>query len=213
MAKNKLTHCKDCGAEISKSAKVCPACGAKNKKPPVVAIILIVLIVLIAIISSGGNDEPVMVENSQNDSQATVETVKIEENKKTEFYVGETAQLKGIKGTLVNVSESMGSAYNKPNEGNVFVLGEFEIENTSNSEIGISSMLSFNAYCDDYACTYSLSALLEKGNKNQLDGTIAPGKKFNGVIGYEVPADWEKLELHFTPDILSGKEIVFVATK
>ena len=37
-------------------------------------------------------------------------------------------------------------------------------------------------------------ALLEKGDKNQLDGTVAPGKKMNGVIGYEVPADWKELE-------------------
>lgn len=33
MAKNKLTTCKACGAEIAKSAKSCPHCGAKNRKP------------------------------------------------------------------------------------------------------------------------------------------------------------------------------------
>lgn len=30
---NKLTNCKTCGAEIAASAKVCPSCGAKQKKP------------------------------------------------------------------------------------------------------------------------------------------------------------------------------------
>ena len=59
----------------------------------------------------------------------------------------------------------------------------------------------------------SLTALMEKGNKNQLDGTVAAGKKFNGVIGYEVPADWKELEVRFTPDFWSGKEIIFVANK
>ena len=52
---------------------------------------------------------------------------------------------------------------------------------------------------------------MEKGNKNQLDGTVAPGKKFNGVIGYEVPANWEKLEVLFTPDFWSGKDITLIA--
>lgn len=54
-------------------------------------------------------------------------------------------------------------------------------------------------------------ALLEKGDKNQLDGTVAPGKKMNGVIGYEVPADWKELEINFTPDFWSNKDISFVA--
>ena len=31
--KKKLISCKACGQEIAKSAKRCPKCGAKNKKP------------------------------------------------------------------------------------------------------------------------------------------------------------------------------------
>lgn len=213
MSKNKLTHCKVCNAEIAQSAKVCPSCGVKVKKPPVLLIVVVVLIVFIAIIASAGNDEPTIVDSSSNVSDTAVDTAKTSEDNKTEFYVGETAQLKGINVTLVNVTESTGSAYNKPTDGNVFVIGEFEIENTSANELSISSMMSFEAYCDDYTCTYSLAALLEKGNKNQLDGTVAPGKKFNGVIGYEIPEEWNELEIHFTPDILSGKEMVFVAKK
>ena len=30
---HKMTACKACGKEIAKSAKSCPSCGAKNKKP------------------------------------------------------------------------------------------------------------------------------------------------------------------------------------
>ena len=69
-----------------------------------------------------------------------------------------------------------------------------------------------DASADDYACTFSLSALMEKGSKNQLDGTVAAGKKFSGVVGYEVPTDWQELEINFTPDVWSGKDITFIAT-
>ena len=31
--KSKTTICKHCGAEIATSAKACPKCGGKNKKP------------------------------------------------------------------------------------------------------------------------------------------------------------------------------------
>lgn len=62
---------------------------------------------------------------------------------------------------------------------------------------------------DDYALDYSLSALIEKQDANQLDGTIAAGKKMNGVIGYEVLVDWKNLEIHFTNDVWSGNDFVF----
>ena len=114
---------------------------------------------------------------------------------------------------MLEINESTGSMFNKPSDGNVFVIAQFEIENVSNNEINVSSILSFEAYCDDYACNFSLGALLEKGNMNQLDGTVAPGKKLNGIIGYEVPADWATLEVHFTPNVYSGKDIVFIANK
>ena len=223
MAKNKLTNCKTCGAEVAKSAKSCPQCGAKLKKGHPILIGVLVLIVIVAIIGSiGGNDEPKKVEastppQSENttptqESDSTAPAQSDEKEDKNAFLVGETAELKGVQVTLVSVTESTGSEYNTPTDGNVFVLCEFEIANNSDTEINISSLMSFDAYCDDYGCTLSLTALIEKGNKNQLDGTVAAGKKFNGVVGYEVPTDWNELEINFTPDFWSGKDITFIAT-
>lgn len=60
MAKNKMTTCKHCGAEIAASAKVCPQCGGKNK-PPIYKrwwfIVIIILIVLSAIGGSGSGSD------------------------------------------------------------------------------------------------------------------------------------------------------------
>ena len=213
----KLINCKACNQQIAKDAKKCPHCGAKNKKGAPILVGIIVAIVLIAIIASAGDNEPQKVgdvttptisTNNDNTTKAT-EAVK---NEKTSFGVGEIAELKGIKVALLGVTESNGSQFNTPADGKVFVLCEFEITNDSQEDLAVSSMLSFKGYCDDYACEYSLSALLEKGDKNQLDGTVAPGKKMKGVIGYELPVDWKELEVQFTPDIWTGKEIVFTAT-
>ena len=71
-------------------------------------------------------------------------------------------------------------------------------------------MVSFDAYVDDYSTTISLGATAS-ADKNQLDGTVAPGKKMNGIIGYEVTKEWEELEITFTPDVWSRDKIVFVA--
>lgn len=214
MKSEKLVNCKVCGEEVAKNAKICPHCGAKLKKTHPILIGVVTFFVLIGIIASFGDDEPKKVETETPSQNENVDPIQDDNESGTEnkFLVGETAELKGVNVTLVNVSESKGSAYNEPNEGNVFVICEFEIANNSDKEIAVSSMMSFDAYCDDYACTFSLGAMIEKGNKNQLDGTVAAGKKFNGVVGYEVPEDWQELEIVFTPDFWSGKDIIFIAT-
>ena len=74
-------------------------------------------------------------------------------------------------------------------------------------------MASFEAYADDYALNYSLNALLDKQDSTQLDGTVASGKKMNGWIGYEVPADWKNLEIHFTDNVWSSNKFIFNISK
>ena len=114
--------------------------------------------------------------------------------------------------TLLSYKESKGSEYNKPSDGNVFLMAEFEIVNNSDSELNVSSMLSFEAYADDYALNYSISALMDNEDR-QLDGTIAAGKKMKGYIGYEVPKDWSTVEIHFTDDVWSNNKFKFEIKK
>ena len=128
------------------------------------------------------------------------------------FKLGDTVELNKVVVSFVDITESTGSDFNKPADGNVYILCEFEIANNSDKELSVSSMLSFEAYCDDYSCEYSLGALMEKDNKDQLDGTVAAGKKMKGVVGYEVPSGWKELEIQYTLDFFSNDKIVFVAT-
>ena len=223
---NKFKNCKVCGNEVAKSAKVCPKCGAKLKKRNPVLIGIIVIIIIAIIGASGTSEEPKKVDktmttqstlqNTENNMMLNSEDISKEDKsqtyiEETTFKVGETVELRGVSTTLVAVEEKNGSNYNFPADGNVFLLCEFNITNNSDSDVAVSSMISFEAYCDDYTCQYSLGAILEAGDRNQLDGTVAPGKKINGVVGYEVPEDWEELEIYFKPNVGSDKEIVFVA--
>lgn len=63
---SKMKNCKSCNAEIAASAKTCPHCGAKNKKPFYLRpwFIVLVLLVILGIVFSGGSDESAPVENS-----------------------------------------------------------------------------------------------------------------------------------------------------
>ena len=190
----KMKKCKACEADIAKSAKICPHCGAKNggSKIP---------LIVIAAIGGSGNSTPQKV-NGDGSS--------VNNSENTTFEVGDKVELDDIAVTLVGVESSSGTEYMAPSDGNVFVICEFEIENNSDSEIVVSSALSFEAYADDYAINFSLGGLT-MSDKSQLDGTVAAGKKFNGVVSFEAPADWETLEVHYTPNFWAGKDIVFTA--
>lgn len=200
--KERQTRCGSMGEKMC-TRKACRNQITKKARSRVAATIIFVILIAMAVTACGNNVPANNAGNSQTQTTG--------KDGNEAFGIGEVAETKNIKVSMVSVTESTGSEFNKPADGNVFVLCEFEITNDSDSELSISSMLSFTAYCDDYACSYSLGALMEKGNSNQLDGTVAAGKKFKGVIGYEVPVGWEKLEVHFTPDIWSQDTLVFAA--
>jgi len=138
---------------------------------------------------------------------APVPTVAPAPEKKTEFGIGEKATINGVDITLLSVKENKGSSFNRPDSGNVFLLCEFEFVNNSDKDITVSSIASFDAYCDDYSISNSFSAELEGGDG--LDGTIAPGKRLKGTIGYEVGTGWKKIEIVYSPSLWSSDTVKF----
>ena len=210
-----MKACKSCGRMIAKNAKVCPACGAKAKSFYkrwwfwlIVVVLLFIIIPQIAGSDGSSNEAKKVGEISAVDEQSEVKTAK----RQKKFGVGEVVELNDVSTTLIKVTESSGSRYNKPSSGKVFVLCEFEIANNTNEEIAVSSFVSFSAYCDDYAVDTSFSAVSERADGQQtLDSSVAPGKKTRGVIGYEVPSNWKELEIRYAPNWWKGQEVVFVA--
>lgn len=212
---NETKKCKHCQSDIPKKAKVCPNC--RKKQGGIFKWIIIVIVALIIIgVASGDEDKPTKVSNNTNES--TTDAASSETNtsetvaEETTFGVGDTAEYRGVKVTLNGVEESNGSQFNKPTDGNVFLLVNFTIENNTNSDLAISSMLCFDAYQDGYATNYSLTALLEKTG-NQLDGTIAPGKKIQGYVGYEVPSTYKEFEINYRADVWDDTKFTFIYKK
>ena len=205
---SKLIKCKSCGAEIAKTAKTCPQCGAKNAPGCLTKILAVVLsIALIAIVANilRGDDKPAIAPDggiSQNAPASDPDT----------FRVGDRVEMSDIYVTLVSVTESNGNSYLKPSDGNVFVICEFTIENESKDDLAVSSMMCYKAYADDFAVSLSIGGITAS-EKAQLDGSVAAGKKMNGIVAYEVPADWSEFEIRYTPNVYSSKEFVFTYSK
>jgi hypothetical protein len=229
---NEFIVCQKCGEQNPATNNYCKKCTAplkENLPPPpqqfqqqfippkkkskgcliavIIVVAVIILIIIIAVASNAGKSIPTDANGNPTASNG--------EANKT-YGINEPVTQNGITMTLASVTQNSGSEYNKPADGKVFLLCEFNIDNNANSDLTISSMLCFEAYVDTYATSLSFTALIEKGSKQQLDGKVASGKKMNGVIAYEVPKDWKELEIQIKPDVLSffsGKTIFKVANK
>lgn len=130
----------------------------------------------------------------------------------TALGLNEAATLKNLKLTATELKESKGETYFTPESGKVFVGVKFTIENISNEEQSVSSLLQFGAYADDVKCDYSFSAATAF-SVGTLDGTVAPGKKLIGWYAVEVPENWQTIEITFQEDLLSNTTVRFVLEK
>ena len=208
---NVTKKCKHCQSDIPKKAKICPVCKKKQKHTLLGIVIAIIGLLMILGLLDSTEEKPTKVSNnvseSTNDSTAS-ETP----TPNPTFGVGDTAEYKGVKVTLNSVTESKGNQYNKPTEGNVFLLVNFTIENGTSDDLAVSSLLSFDAYQDDFSTTLSFTALMEKSGE-QLDGNIAPGKKMQGSIGYEIPATYSEFEINYQADIWDDQKFTFIYKK
>ena len=97
------------------------------------------------------------------------------------------------------VSDNM---FIEPEEGNEFIYLEFEIENTSDSDRSVSSLL-FECYADGRICR---STSLRD---DDLSATLSPGRKVKGTVAFQVPKDASVIEIEFQENLLSGKAAIF----
>lgn len=125
------------------------------------------------------------------------------------FGLNESAVFSKLKFTATELVQSEGEDFFTPSAGNIFVGIHFTIENISDEEQTISSLLLFDSYADDVKAGLSVSAscVFDDGT---LDGSIAPGKKLIGWYAIEVPANWQTIELQVQANIWSNSSATFV---
>ncbi|WP_088226762.1 DUF4352 domain-containing protein [Desulfosporosinus sp. FKB] len=120
------------------------------------------------------------------------------------FKVGDTFKLGDLQYKVNGIRTSGGkNQYMKPKDGNVFLLIDMTIVNNGSQDASISSMLSFKLTDKDgRSQDISIEALSEANGK--LDGSIPPGKKMTGELGYEVPKASKSFELEIKNDLFSN---------
>lgn len=111
MAKDKMTTCKHCGAEIAASAKTCPNCGGKNAKPIYkrVWFWVLALILVLGIAGAAGGSG-----GSSTDSGSTASDTQTEaaEEEKIEYEEVTTDELSdALEANAVNASDTYKGNY------------------------------------------------------------------------------------------------------
>lgn len=109
---------------------------------------------------------------------------------------GEGIETKNFRLAVESVNKPKGNDFNKPASGKEFVEVIVLIENISEKDYVVSSMLMFEAYQDGFATHESLNAQIASPDISTLDGNLAAGKKLRGKLAYELPIDWKELEIN-----------------
>lgn len=174
--------CKDCGKEVSKSAKRCPNCGKKMKKP--IALYIILGIIVIAIISS-------------------IITGNKEKARKKEFKQNEIATYKDVNYSITNVERSNGQQYFEASDGNEYIIITLKIENKSNEKI------SYNALdwklADGNGDENSYAIFGNDTDKDLSSGDLNAGGTKIGTIAFEIPKGDKNLTLKYYETFLSDE--------
>lgn len=178
-------------------------------------LVVLVMGILLFVGCDAESSEPTLMEDDQ---EAQTEESAVDENKEQEesieeeteqvFNVGDSVELDGTIITVVNVEKSPGDEWDKPQEGNEFVIITVRYENNSDENI------SYNPF--DFQIKNSQGQITEQafviteGWLTLNSGELAPGGKVEGTITFEAPIGDEGLQLIYTPNwLFDDKKIVF----
>lgn len=179
--------------------------------------LLLCLIIVLSMVACGSpKDEPVddtppaIEDNIDNENNVTDENTEHEDLSNpdapdyrddtitenmggiTTCMIGETVELEKCAITLVGYETSKGTTLNSP-KNDYFIGINFIIENTSEDVFSVGQLMDFTGYVDNFYIQDVYSGLFG----NRIDVEIAPEKKVNGWIVYDINSNWEKFEVDF----------------
>ena len=178
--KNGMTTCKVCGAEIAKSAKICPKCGAKNKKPVYKRVwfwILIVIVIMIIAAAAGSGDS-----DSDSSSSGGKQTETKQSAKRNYKAVTASALQKALEDNAASAADQYKGKY-------LAVTGPFSVIDSDGEYMTIST----GEYeIIDIHCNFKTDAQRKKAKSLHKGQTIPVKGKITDVgevRGYSMDID------------------------
>lgn len=169
----------------------------------------VLAVLIIGALGSGASDSTTTTGTDNSGGQTATESSQPkQEEKKTEYKVGDVVKLNNheIVVNSVNKNYKSGNQFEKPqNSANTFVVVDLTITNTGNSDLPANE---YGFKLEDETGTQRNGTFL-----STLDGrmewvTLSPGGKITGKIPYEAKAGSSVLKLHYSPGAFGGEEVV-----
>lgn len=176
--------------------------GKKNKKP----LILLLVLLLLAGIGFYLYQSGLLFPNKEGNT--------IPEAKTTSYSAEEAASLNGVELQILSYEVSEGNKLIKPSNGNVFLLIELEVTNTTETAITINDVSDFRGIYQGEKITYSgLAYNILSDEMVRLNGTLEGNGALSGYVCLEVPEDYDIIELEYSHPAWSNQKVVFELTK
>lgn len=160
--------------------------------------------VAIGIMGSGNSKENLAVDsNKSNDTLVKVESSK--EEVKEVYSVGEEVKLNDNILIVNSIEKSLGSEWDKPKDGNEFIIVNVTIKNGGSSEI------SYNPY--DFTMQNSKGQITDQAfttintDTALSSGQLVAGGEVSGTIVFEQPINDSELILKYKSNMFSSKEV------
>ena len=141
-----------------------------------------------------GNNE----DNNDGNNNGTEESGDIEET----ISVGDTMNFDGLEITLNEAFTSSGNEFEEP-ENDHFVLLDMTIENTTEEEAHVSTLMQMSLQ-DDESYTHDVAIFTDA--EGSLDGELGPGRDMRGQVAFDVNES-ETYEFIFEHPFTSGQAI------
>lgn len=167
--------------------------------------IIVALIVIGNALGGQNNNNPA----GTTDSDKTSSQEKQRADVKTEFSIGETADIDDRKLSVTEVVRNYdtGNEFAQPESGKEFVIVTVSIENNGDNEIDYNTF-DFKLQDSNGVQLDEDFMALSEGKLNS--GSLAAGGKITGKLSYQVPKDDTGLKLLFTnPSLFNNKTITF----
>lgn len=177
---------------------------SKKKKFIVFGIIAALIIVIIVAAAAGKDDEKNKVESISGSSSS--EQAEAETQGEQKISPGNAVTTDKLKISYLSYDADY-KDYDEiftPESGFMVVRAHFKFENVADSDVSLSG---FECYADDKKCEEFY------GPDDYASPTlesISPGRSFDAVIYFEVPAKAENIEFEMEESLWSGNKLVFI---
>lgn len=117
------------------------------------------------------------------------------------WKLGDTVAIGNWTVKVNSLKTNGGGEFDPPKSGNIYVVVDVTLTNTSSSPQDFSSLISFS-FKDSTGQTYTETVVT--GVPNSPNGNVAAGALLRGSLVYEVPKSQKSFSLSFTPGFASS---------